>query len=183
MSAPGSKPLFALRDRPELAHPDDTSGILARTGLENAGLAYAYWGNAARGESRLDRPVGFAGLAYPISALLLRPLPATLGLRLSAEVEVADVGRSPRFAMGEIWGVRLKKPITALRLHLEGAAADDHVLSWYGAFKFLGYGDVASSGQWRSGLHAKDPLMELNVSLHRRSDTAPSAGTTKLLDG
>jgi hypothetical protein len=78
---------------------------------------------------------------------------------------------SPELPAGVVWGTRLKRPILALRLWLAGEKASEFELRWYCGFKFLGYGDVATSGDWRSGIHQKDVLMSLYVQIGSRGIT------------
>lgn len=153
---------IALRDPPELARP---TALRIR--------AWGYSGNAGRVEATFPAALAFPRAIRPLTGILCRPA-AGAGVTLCARTEVLDVGVSPATPWGEVWGTRLRRPITGLTLWLEGAEAEGWRLDWACCFRFLGHSDPAGPGTWRTGLHGKDPLIALRISL-----SPPKTGTAE----
>jgi hypothetical protein len=143
----------ALRRRPEL-----------ETGAALALRVFGYSGNAGRVEATFPSTLAFPRAIRPLTGILCLP-PMIQGLTLCARAEVLDIGVSPPLPWGEVWGVRLRKPITGLSLWLEGPEEAAYCLAWACCFRFLGHSDPAGPGAWRTGLHGKDPLIALRVAL------------------
>ena len=144
---------IALRDPPELARQ---AALRLR--------AWGYSGNAGRVEATFPATLAFPRAIRPLTGILCRPA-AGAGVTLCARAEVLDVGVSPATPWGEVWGTRLRRPITGLTLWLEGADAAGWQLDWACCFRFLGHSDPAGPSAWRTGLHGKDPLIALRISL------------------
>lgn len=135
--------------------------------------ALGYSGNDGRAEATFPSTLAFPRAIRPLTGILCRPARGA-GLTLFGRAEVLDIGLSPAIPWGEIWGVRLRKPITGLTLWIEGPEAAAWRLSWSCCFRFLGFSDAAGPGDCRTGLHGKDPLIALRLSLCRADPPATS---------
>ncbi len=134
--------------------------------------AFGYSGNAGRTEATFPATLAFPRAIRPLTGILCER-PRGLGVTLCGRAEVLDIGLSPAFPWGEVWGVRLRKPITGLTFWLEGPEAPAWRLTWACCFRFLGFSDPAGQADWRTGLHGKDPLIALRICL---DPVAPGAG-------
>lgn len=138
--------------------------------------AWGYCGNAGRTEATFPATLAFPRAARSLTAIRCAA-PPIAGVTLRCRVEVLEIGVSPALSWGEVWGVRLRKPITGLSFWLDGPDAGAWHLSWACCFRLLGFSDPAGTGDWRTGLHGKDPLVGLRVALVPPGAAAEGAPT------